>query len=92
MPVGARPGRRNTSPIEVTVTRSTGETVKGTLERIDDFTVSLTDSGGNYRTFVRNGDVPKVVLTDPVQAHFDMLPKYKDADVHNLTAYLVTLK
>jgi hypothetical protein len=27
-----------------------------------------------------------------LQAHFDLLPKYSDADMHNLTAYLVTLK
>ena len=92
MPVGGRPGRRNNAPIEVTVTLSAGKIVKGTLERIDDFTVSMTDSDGNYRSFTRNGDVPKVVLRDPAQAHFDLLEKYTDADMHNLTAYLVTLK
>ena len=92
MPVGGRPGRRNNSPIQVTVTLPAGKIVKGTLERIDDFTVSITDSDGNYRSFARNGDVPKVVLKDPAQTHFDMLEKYTDADMHNLTAYLVTLK
>ncbi len=92
MPVGGRPGHRATSPIQVSVTLPAGETIKGTLERIDDFNVSITDSHGDYRTFSRHGDVPKIVLTDPVQAHFDMLPKYTDAEIHNLTAYLVTLK
>ena len=38
------------------------------------------------------GAVPKVDLDDPLKAHYDMLPKYTDADMHNLTAYLVTLK
>jgi len=33
-----------------------------------------------------------VVIDDPLEAHFDLLPKYSDADIHNLTAYLVTLK
>jgi cytochrome c oxidase cbb3-type subunit 3 len=36
--------------------------------------------------------MPKVELKDPVQAHYDMLSKYTDANIHNLTAYLVTLK
>lgn len=90
MPAGGRGGRR-TPPVEVSVTTPLG-TVKGTLERIDDFTVSLTDANGDHRTFTRRGDIPKVVLTDPVQAHYDMLPRYTDTDIHNLTAYLVTLK
>ena len=59
---------------------------------IDDFTIALTDASGDYRSFSRNGDIPKVVLKDPIQAHYDLLPKYTDADIHNLTAYLVTLK
>lgn len=93
MPVGGRPNqRRTTSPIIVTVTLPSGQSVKGTLERIDDFTVALTDADGAYRSFARNGDIPKVDLNDPIQAHYDMLPRYTDAQMHNLTAYLVTLK
>lgn len=93
MPAGGRGNaRRVTSPIVVTVTTAPGKTVKGTLERIDDFSVSLTDEAGNYRSFARNGNVPKVELKDPLQAHYDMLTKYTDADMHNLTAWLVTLK
>jgi cytochrome c oxidase cbb3-type subunit III len=93
MPVGGRPNqRRTTSPIVVTVTLPSGKSFKGTLERIDDFTVSLTDANGDYHSFARNGAIPKVDLNDPIKAHYDMLPKYTDADMHNLTAYLVTLK
>jgi cytochrome c oxidase cbb3-type subunit 3 len=33
-----------------------------------------------------------VEMHDPLQAHIDMLTKYTDTDIHNLTAYLVTLK
>jgi cytochrome c oxidase cbb3-type subunit 3 len=91
MPVG-RGGRGRTPPIGVTVTLVSGKSYEGTLERIDDFTVSLTDANGDHRTFARKGAVPKVVLKDPIQAHFDMLTKYTDTDIHNLTAYLVTLK
>jgi cytochrome c oxidase cbb3-type subunit 3 len=93
MPVGGRANeRRTTSPIIVTVTLPTGESVKGTLQRIDDFNVALTEPNGEYRSFARTGESPKVDLNDPLKAHYDLLPKYTDADMHNLTAFLVTLK
>jgi small nuclear ribonucleoprotein (snRNP)-like protein len=76
----------------VEVTLPSGESYSGKLEKIDDFTVELTDSQGQYRSFLRDGDVPKVELHDPLKTHYDMLTKYKDTDIHNLTAYLVTLK
>ena len=93
MPVGGqRNQKRATSPIIVTVTLPSGQSYKGTLERIDDFNVALLDSNGDYHSFSRNGNMPRVDLNDPVKYHYDMLPKYTDADIHNLTAYLVTLK
>jgi cytochrome c oxidase cbb3-type subunit 3 len=93
MPVGGRVNqRRATAPVVVTVTLPSGRTWKGTLDRIDDFNVALTDSNGDYHSFTRRGAVPKVVLDDPLKAHYDMLKRYTDADMHNLTAYLVTLK
>jgi cytochrome c oxidase cbb3-type subunit III len=76
----------------VTVTLQSGETVKGQLDQIDDFLVALTDSDGNYHSYVRQGDNPKVTISNPLQPHFDMLRNFKDDDIHNLTAYLVTLK
>ena len=76
----------------VTVTLQSGETVKGQLDQIDDFMVALTDSDGNYHSYVRHGDSPKVTISNPLQPHFDMLRNFKDEDIHNLTAYLVTLK
>jgi mono/diheme cytochrome c family protein len=78
--------------IQATVTLTSGETISGALEHVDDFTISLTDSSGQFRSFTRDGASPKVVLKDPLQAHTDMLSKYTDADIHNLTAYLVGLK
>jgi cytochrome c oxidase cbb3-type subunit 3 len=76
----------------VTVTLRNGQTVEGRLEQIDDFIVSLTDADGNYHSYPRHGDYPKVVIKDPLQPHLDMLRSSKDDDIHNLTAYLVTLK
>jgi cytochrome c oxidase cbb3-type subunit 3 len=93
MPVGGRGNqRRATSPIIVTVTLPSGQSFKGTLERIDDFNVALTDMNGDYHSFARNGEIPKVDLDDPLRAHYDRLPKYTDSDMHNLTAWLVSLK
>ena len=60
--------------------------------RVDDFIVIIKDSEGNERSFRRDGDKPKVELHDPLEAHRKLLPKYTDTDIHNLTAYLVTIK
>jgi mono/diheme cytochrome c family protein len=76
----------------VTVSFPTGQSYSGALVRVTDFDVTLRDSSGAFRSFTRNGEVPKVETKDPLLAHVDMLSKYKDADIHNLTAYLVTLK
>jgi cytochrome c oxidase cbb3-type subunit III len=94
MPIGSRGGAqpRSTSPIVVTVTLPSGQSASGTLVRIDDFNVAFTDAKGDYHSFARKGEIPKVELRDPLKAHYDMLPKYTDADMHNLTAWLVTLK
>jgi cytochrome c oxidase cbb3-type subunit III len=76
----------------VTVTPASGKSVSGTLDHIDDFTVSLRDSSGNFHSFTRHGSTPSVEVHDPLKAHTDMLRTYTDADIHNVTAYLVTLK
>jgi len=76
----------------VTVTLPNGETVSGTLEYISEFAVTLVQRDGARRSFKRDGDVPKVVVTDPLQAHFDMLRTFRDKDMHDVTAFLWTLK
>ena len=60
--------------------------------RIDDFLISLRLEDDTIRTFTRFGDKPKVELRDPMKVHRDLLSVYTDADIHNVTAYLVTLK
>lgn len=94
-PTGRRGASSSHSPRAtptVTVTLPSGETFTGTIDHIDDFTVSLRDSNNQFHSFTRNGDTPKVEVHDPLQAHTDMLRKYTDADIHNVTAYLATLK
>ena len=89
---GAPAATPSRSQRTVAVTLPGGETVSGPLDRIDDFSVTLHDSTGAFRSFTRNGDVPKVVVTDPMKTHVELLRTYTDADMHNVTAYLVTLK
>jgi len=76
----------------VTVALANGQTVSGTLDYISEFAVTLIEKSGARRTFKRDGDVPKVVVTDPLQVHFDMLRTFRDQDMQDLTAYLWTLK
>ena len=86
-------GRRgNAKPVMVTVTLQNGQKVEGQLNRIDDFIVILNLPDGSTPSFRRNGDVPKVDIRDPRAAHRNLLPEYTDRDIHNVTAYLVTVK
>ena len=75
---------------KVSVTLASGETVAGTLKYLDEFTVGLTDSVGVYRSW-RTRDV-KYKVDAPVNAHVELFSKYTDADIHNLMAYLQTLR
>ena len=83
--------RRKPAPVSVTVTLPSGQAVTGTLAYRDEFDVALTDAAGKYHSFATTSGV-KVTVKDPLQAHADLLGKYTDADIHNLVAYLQTLK
>ncbi len=94
---GSGAGRGNSSPVKVspirvTVTLTSGEKIEGMLDRLDDFVVSLTTEAGEHRSFRLSGNTPKVDVKDPLQPHMSLLRNYTDADIHNVTAYLVTLK
>ncbi len=88
-------GRRATAgsrkPVMVTVTPATGESVTGVLDHMDDFSVSLRDSSGEYQSFKRTPDV-KVEKNDPYAAHVALLDEYTDKNIHDVVAYLETLK
>ena len=77
---------------KVTVTLPSGETITGTLKRIDDFNVSLYDSTGSYRSWSRENTNIKVDIDDQLSAHRELLEKYSDDEIHNILAFLVTLK
>jgi mono/diheme cytochrome c family protein len=76
---------------EVTVTPATGAAVTGTLVRIDDFNVSLRGSDGQTQTIRRTPGV-KVEVRDPLAVHHELLDQYTDTDMHNIVAYLESLK
>lgn len=89
---GGAPDASSARTVMATVTPAAGERVEGRMVRIDDFYVTLGLADGTLRTFRRNGDVPKVEIHDPMKAHRDLLTTYSDKDMHDVTAYLVTLK
>jgi cytochrome c oxidase cbb3-type subunit III len=77
-------------PCTVIITLPGGEQVKGTLVHLDEFTVGLRDTSGWYRAFSRENT--KVDVHDPLAAHIELLNRLSQDDLHNLFAYLVTLK
>jgi cytochrome c oxidase cbb3-type subunit 3 len=82
-----------TKPVRVRVTLPSGEKISGVLDRIDDFGVSLRMDDGTFRSFrTPPGSKTAVDVQDPLKPHKDLLKVYADADIHNVTAYLVTLK
>jgi cytochrome c oxidase cbb3-type subunit 3 len=82
----------NARTVTATITLPSGETVQGELVRVDDFLITVTLADGSQKTFQRSGDTPKVEIHDPLKIHRDLLPQYSDKDIHDVTAYLVTLK
>jgi mono/diheme cytochrome c family protein len=81
----------NPKPTKVRVTPPESDPVSGTLVHIDDFNVALRDGAGSYRSWSR-GPQLKVEIEDPYAAHDELLDRITDAEIHNLVAYLETLK
>lgn len=75
---------------KITVTLASGETITGVLAYHDEFHVALTDAGGHYRAWPTSR--VKFKIDAPADAHVELLAKYTDDDIHNLMAYLQTLR
>ncbi len=72
------------------VTLPDGSIVEGQLRVADEFTIAVVDHDGWYRSWRR--DTVKAEINDPLAGHRDLTAKYSNADLHNLFAYLATLK
>jgi len=78
------------SPATVTVRLATGQTVTGKLAYQDEFVIGLTDSSGWYHSWFK--DEVKFKVVNPLDAHSEQLGKYTDETMHNVLAYLQTLR
>lgn len=74
----------------VTVTEASGKKVTGTLIYEDEFSVALREADGTHRSWFKNR--VRYKIDAPVEAHVELFPKYTDDDIHNLMAYLQTLR
>jgi mono/diheme cytochrome c family protein len=84
-------GASSSNAITVTVTPASGAAVSGVLVQMDDFNVSLRDASGAYLSFKRTPAL-KVEKTDPLAAHIALLDTITDKQLHDVVAYLETLK
>ncbi len=91
---GGRGGAGTPSPTAVTatVTMKSGDVIKGYPASIDDWQITIRLPDGQLRSFLRDGDWPKYATNNPLQAHVDLQFKLTDDAIHNLAAYLRTLK
>lgn len=79
-------GRRPTA----TVTTQGGETIAGEVAYRDEFTIAVVDGGGRYRSWPT--DRVRFAIDDPLEAHAAQLARYTDAAMHDVLAYLHTLR
>lgn len=88
---GAAASANRVKRVTVTVTPSSGQAVTGVLLALDDFNVALRENSGEYRSWKRTPEL-KVQKNDPYAAHQELLERYTDKDIHDVVAYLETLK
>jgi cytochrome c oxidase cbb3-type subunit 3 len=75
---------------KVTVTPRGGKAITGTLAFQDEFTVALFDDSGAYHSWNTSDVTYKVDA--PFKEHAALFDKYTDDDIHNLMAYIQTLR
>ncbi len=87
-PTGQGPAAPTTA--KATFKLASGQTVVAPVVAEDDFSVTVLDPLGARQTYQRSA--VKVTVEDPLDAHFTQLGKYTDAEMHNVYAYLESLK
>jgi cytochrome c oxidase cbb3-type subunit III len=83
-------GRPAPTPPKAIFTLPSDQTIVAPVAGEDEFSVTVLDPLGARQTYQR--DAVKVKIEDPMSAHFVQLGKYTDANMHNVYAYLATLK
>jgi len=86
------PAAAKLRPATATITLPDGQRFEGRLARLDEFAVSIVDADGLTRSFRREREVPIVDVHDPLQPHRALLRTYSDKDIHDVTAYLVSVR
>jgi len=89
---GAPAAAARLTPTTATVTLPEGQKYEGRLVRLDEFAVSIMEADGTTRSFRREREVPIVDVHEPLQQHRSLLRVYSDKDIHDVTAYLVSVK
>ena len=90
--VGGRGGRGGArTQVTATVTLPNAPPVSGALVSMDDFHVALRDADGQYRSWTRTPEM-KIVKTEPLAAHVQLLDRLTDKTMHDVVAYLESLK
>jgi len=89
---GAPAAAARLKPTTATVTLPEGQKYEGRLVRLDEFAVSIMEADGTTRSFRREREVPIVDVHEPLQQHRSLLRVYSDKDIHDVTAYLVSVK
>jgi alcohol dehydrogenase (cytochrome c) len=83
-----RPGQRGRA--RATVTPRSGQTIAGTLVLRDEFTIAVIDGSGQYHSWPASS--VKAVVDNPLEAHSKLLDTYTDDQIHDVLAYLQTLR
>jgi cytochrome c oxidase cbb3-type subunit 3 len=86
-PTAGRPAPKRP---EVTLTLASGQKIVAPLAVEDEWTISITDAAGERKTYEKTA--VKYEVNDPMQAHFEQLGKYTDKDMHDVFAFLDSLK
>jgi cytochrome c oxidase cbb3-type subunit 3 len=76
--------------VTATVSLNSGQQFHGKLLHLDAFYVAILDHDGWYRSWPLQQ--AKVQVQDPLAGHLELLSKYTDKDIHDVFAYLETLK
>jgi cytochrome c oxidase cbb3-type subunit 3 len=78
------------APPTATVTLASGQTIAGKVAYRDEFTIGIIDASGWYHSWP-TAQI-KFTVVNPMDAHIELLGKYTEQDLHDVLAYLQTLR